>query len=492
MDFFLVSDAPEAMSIVEDVYLEMLDDKCFTRKHQEKRRRHIMVLLLNLFRASLIHPKRYVSVPLTRTLYSIKSRYYAEYTSHDILTGLISALEDDVRAYISVEKGFKDRVTNKGFVTRIRATQSLISKFQEYGLTARMISRSPDAEIIVLKDEEKKVVDYVDTTSTISMRARLSDINGMLRETFIGLHVSDSKLRTINGPVTADEDVLDFSATTLHRVFNNSSFELGGRLFGGWWQSVPSNLRKHIEVAYRHSIVPKFAVEVDFSSMQPSLAYARARIAPPPDSYRPSGIKREDQDRFRPILKAAMLRMLNARSRIQAVESLGGYLNALPTAEQPVDAETAISLLEDLHTPISAYFYSGIGIELMFEESELALDIIEAMLNQGAVALPIHDSFLVMRGWREDLGETMRRVFTRRTGQSCAVSFDETILEFEHRESGQSVISAPPMEEILEREMADREDCSVFWSRFDDWLNSRSWYTPEPVGDEPPPPYDGW
>ena len=62
--------------------------------------------------------------------------------------------------------------------------------------------------------------------------------------------------------------------------FNNESFEDGGRFYGGWWQSIPSEYRKYI------SLNGDLTIEMDYSSIHIHLLYAELQShCPHKDHY---------------------------------------------------------------------------------------------------------------------------------------------------------------------------------------------------------------
>lgn len=76
----------------------------------------------------------------------------------------------------------------------------------------------------------------------------------------------------------------------LHRVFNGD-YASGGRLYGGWWQTLPRNLRKHIRIDNEP------VVNVDFATMHLGLAYAQEGRQPPRgDLYDLTGTDHERHD----------------------------------------------------------------------------------------------------------------------------------------------------------------------------------------------------
>lgn len=113
-----------------------------------------------------------------------------------------------------------------------------------------MIGRAEDEEITILRDSAGKYLDYEETAETERMRKNLTEYNLFLAKTSISL-----------APGQEDMPRIDLTRKRLHRVFGNSSFDQGGRFFGGWWQEIPKKLRKRI------LINGKPTIEVDYSGL---------------------------------------------------------------------------------------------------------------------------------------------------------------------------------------------------------------------------------
>jgi hypothetical protein len=75
-----------------------------------------------------------------------------------------------------------------------------------------------------------------------------------------------------------DEDN-EVSSKQLYRVFNNGTFEQGGRFHGGWWQYVRKTVRPSI------LINGQATVEVDYSGFNPAVLLAKAGQVVPQDPY---------------------------------------------------------------------------------------------------------------------------------------------------------------------------------------------------------------
>ena len=54
----------------------------------------------------------------------------------------------------------------------------------------------------------------------------------------------------------------------MRRIFNNGSWEQGGRFYGGWWQGIGKDLRHDIMIDNKPTI------EIDFKAMHAALLFA--------------------------------------------------------------------------------------------------------------------------------------------------------------------------------------------------------------------------
>ena len=94
-------------------------------------------------------------------------------------------------------------------------------------------------------------MDYIDTDETNKMRNNLEGINALLDRTWIDIDISDEEHIKLNEKMDKkpDKSPIDFTRRKLRRIFNNSSFEQGGRFYHGWCQEIPSSYRKYITIS---------------------------------------------------------------------------------------------------------------------------------------------------------------------------------------------------------------------------------------------------
>ena len=61
-------------------------------------------------------------------------------------------------------------------------------------------------------------------------------------------------------------------------------------------------------------------------------------------------------------------------------------------------------------------FGTGVGLGLMFTESQILLEVLEALIADGIVALPMHDGVMVAESKAHRATEVMEAVALQRTG----------------------------------------------------------------------------
>lgn len=268
----------------------------------------------------------------------------------------------------------------------------------------------PDDEVIILHGENGALVDYEDTPEIVCMRENLERINLTLTKANIALDINDDQVRELTEIYGQQTRLpLDFNRKTLHRVFNNESFKLGGRFYGGWWEELPSRFRKHIQINYGHT------VEIDYSGHHIRILYAREGIEAEED---PFAIR--NCPFARKHLKLAALIVLNASSRTSALQALNNY-------RLGIDTKAILNFFETHFVPISKYFYTGVGLELQYQDSTVAERVILRMMDLGAVVLPIHDSFIVRYSYVDELMTAMNEEFYRAFGHVTFLKRDETV-----------------------------------------------------------------
>jgi len=89
-----------------------------------------------------------------------------------------------------------------------------------------------------------------------------------------------------------------------------------------------------------------------------------------------------------------------------------------------VEANKLLVVVEHRHKPIGRAFFSDAGVRLMRLDSELILEALKAVNDNGVAALPVHDAMIapardVDHRGRHERGEALKRR-RRRHGDNVA------------------------------------------------------------------------
>jgi hypothetical protein len=409
INFHLTSRYPQVEFLVDTLLDEVIAhikrrDKP-KRIHTAKLKKSLSLVLLNLYSLHKVNRKKYVAYPRNPGGFE-RTRYKKHNVGFDVFKNVIDTLDE--LGYLESHLGYYIKEIGIGKNSRIRTNISLIELFKEHKLAPIMVEREKSEEVIILKSvnilednsKEKFIVNYEDTKQTNLMRYNLQTINTLLDSRWIDLEVSDKVYKKIAEKTEKKKNRsdIDFNRKLLKRVFNNNSFEDGGRFYHGWWQEIPKEYRKFI------TIDGKRTVEVDYSSIHFRILYAEQGIdIGDDDPYIIEGY--EDN---RSIVKLALNIILNAETKNKAINAIA------KKKKLNINKKTAKDIykkLEEEHPKIKQYFGSGRGIKLQYKDSQIAEQVMLNLARDNIVCLPVHDSFIVRLSHQIDLHEEMDKAF---------------------------------------------------------------------------------
>lgn len=214
-----------------------------------------------------------------------------------------------------------------------------------------------------------------------------------------------------------------------YRVFSDSDITAGGRIYGGWWQDISSDLRKHILINGSSTI------ELDYKSQHACMLYGYCL------GQHMENILGADKDAYtfgnypRALGKAIFTIALNVRNRRNLRQAL---LNKFTkefssddegkknTAKQCLafieqDFEGVMDAFEDLHEPVlkpTRYLYSKSMEEkwwrrFQFYDSQICTYVLEKMTLSKTPCLSVHDSFIVEKDKEGALRNLMVEAYTK-------------------------------------------------------------------------------
>ncbi|MGL4962398.1 MAG: hypothetical protein ACRC67_14275 [Inquilinus sp.] len=334
---------------------------------------------------------------------------------------------------VTVEKGEWSGSDEPGKLTIVRPTLRLAEMLTQADLQFPDWGLCVDQEIIMQRsandDPQHKgaLVDYADDANTTGLREEVRRINDHLRHADITVLKDDPALARIN-------PALRF----VQRVFNQSSFDHGGRLGGAQFWTM---LHRHERSAVRIDGHP--VATVDYSSMGTRLLYAEAGVLPPDgDHYDLDGFGpayRDAVKRFasgslfvkgRPLHEVTPRRPSGLRFGLH-LETLpyGTTMGALTTAWERRHAGLRWATWgqpsrQDEEVQQTGWLYRGLGHRLFRRESDILVRVLLTLNAQGITALPLHDAVLVARPHAEVARSVMQSTYLEATGQPIPVSVD--------------------------------------------------------------------
>ena len=308
-----------------------------------------------------------------------------------------------------VSEGRKHPDAKHGIPTQIRARQGLIDYLDQEDIgPADLRMEWPTIILIAGKADGKRRLNFDQTEQTRALEAIGEEINSRLLSHWVDIEIADVELAALNAKELDLPSVM-YTHRTLYRVFNNSSFESGGRFYGGWWQQVPSEFRRYITIDGEPTI------EMDYSAHHPHLFYAEKGIEFEGDPY-DIGL----EDKFRPLVKLAFQKLINGKRH---------PMQPKPGGDDPLYLEEEVGLtwkafiqqIKDIHKPIADLFGTGIGLRFQREDSFIAQSVMLHNNPNKIPVLPIHDSFIVQEKYKQALEDSMNEAMLRSYGTTIPI-----------------------------------------------------------------------
>lgn len=322
--------------------------------------------------------------------------------------------------------------------TRIKASGGLELLFEAEGLKWAIQEPKDSSKLVVLRDrkpnptpkaKKKYVKEDVPVSSTAEVEAYRDDLhafNQFLVQNCISLNLKNNQLEQLaidlknRKEEAASEDdqsklsILNFGRVQLRRIFSRGLMTKGGRFYGGWWQSLPSQYRAHI------LINDKKTVEVDYSGMSLRIfaALKGEEVSTDKDIYN-LGFKdwQFKADPRRKAIKTFVNAMLN--------DEQGNYrLSKTEQAQTGLTHEQLKDKLFETYEWLEKAIHAGVGLDTQFYDSQIAMTVMKEMMAEGILVLPIHDSFIVRNSCETVLKSVMTKAFNTHLGQSIATSTD--------------------------------------------------------------------
>jgi hypothetical protein len=320
----------------------------------------------------------------------------------------------------------------RGEVSSIAPTAEFASRVRDLGITLADFGRHEREEVLVLtrragarEARETERIDYKETAKSNALREAVRRVNAFLSRADIAF-IEDG----LSPRVDPRDRLLKrrFVMLTGERV---ERFDLGGRLFGGFWINLASGRRGSIRIEGER------VADLDYSSMFARLAYAHLGVVPPEgglyaipglEAYR-SGVKLAFNvflfDNARPRKKWPVDMGIGVGTDADAksaelVNSQGARFEGLLPAGWQSPQRLRKAILAK-HPALGKAFGRRLGYGLMFTESRVLMAVLEEFMRRGIVALPLHDGLLCAQSRREEAAEVMRRTAMEIAGAAIPV-----------------------------------------------------------------------
>lgn len=429
MDVHTWSDYPEINAAVDQVFNSLTEDQqniiegTSRNKGKSSGRKHLKVLLLDLYVAWRTDPDLCLGVSRGNGSYSVNSRYNGLHISSRIRI-FIDVLADAKFLDTAGGSFHRDGTGGRNRTSRIKATPKLLDVFCQLSFEPYEFDLHHKQECIIRTADKtnedyksvKRQEEYEDTAETHRMRAHLEEYNAFLAETYIDLpQLVDPFITRKKKDGSLQHIPVGQNSKFVRRIFSRSSWCLNGRFYGGWWQQIDKGLRKDIVI----NNVP--TVEVDYKGLHVALLSAKRGIGPKPgDRY---ALKQHLLPKFtaeeqRNILKLLVLTAINAKDEKSAYKAFRQDQPNRSREKRLKDNELSqlLSAFIDENPHLSGDLCSDKGIELMFLDSQITEGILTRFMNARKPVLPVHDSYIVETFDVDLLNTVMAKVSRELTG----------------------------------------------------------------------------
>ncbi|HMQ70677.1 MAG TPA: hypothetical protein PKA90_16970 [Ignavibacteria bacterium] len=349
-------------------------------------------------------------------------RYRPVIKSYDTVRTVLRALEQF--GYIELIKGIKLPGHDTGVQTKIAPAEKLVGLLTDTQLSEA--SFTPPQEVIILRErnESKKEIDYEDTFEIRNWRRDLNTYNELRSNSVITLYgLSAEQFENEKNfffkytMISADEiwrteyqnlKSINLKTTYVKRIFSED-FNKGGRIYGGSEQQLPSEYRNLIKINGEPT------VELDYSSYHLRMLYHLRKRNLSGNAYQ--SLSGDDPDMYK-IYKSLALRCINCKSEKAVLQSFRKYLvdeklQGLFPDLKDITLKVYINKLSEKHSKIKHDFLTDKGVVLQNIDSKISNNIIKHFFQKPdpVLVLPIHDSFIVPAGYKDELYEVMKQEY---------------------------------------------------------------------------------
>ncbi len=193
--------------------------------------KHLKFLVIELFSCWSESEHQFLAVSMSKRGYKAKSRYNPNKISSVVIEA-INYLKENI--WIDFFPGFYDVKTNISRLTRIKASQKLISLFKKSNINVYKINKNDNREVIFLMDCLSKPQEYKDNFVTHEMREILRNYNALMLKTFFDIPCINNNFIIRGDNVKV---IISFLRVTQSRYFHKN-WKKFGIITGSWWDNL--------------------------------------------------------------------------------------------------------------------------------------------------------------------------------------------------------------------------------------------------------------
>jgi len=381
----------------------------------------VEALVCNFLFLRLAQEERPLAVPRGSDTMWSTGRYKPKVYGSHFLDALNVMEHPGVGVIQTVAKGYR-YPDSQGTLTRIEATPRLYDHIAVSGITWDALGREMPTNVLVLKEPkpangEAREVEYPETEDIAKLRREVVALNTWLAKAPLFLLPDAQGTHGLGD----NGQPVDPTCRYVRRIFNNGSWYEGGRLYDGFWETMPRGERfERLRIGTPSNPDGEPIANVDYGQLFPRLAYMLARATPPEgDLYDIFGDGSS---------RAGVKKLFNAL--LFARKPLGHWpAETVSLFPKGMKLRDAIAAIERKHPAIAHLFGTGLGFKLMNIESRVLMRSLKALRYEGITALPLHDSVLVARSNAEHAMAILEEAIEELTpeGFHAVVTIDQGI-----------------------------------------------------------------
>lgn len=414
---YLITKNKDLLKGCNDVMYEcFLDEEINTRKRKEAVRKIIRRLVISLYKVYEVDPTKYITVSLNNNDWSGKGRYSQLGLSAKRIRVVIDHLhEKGLIELIVGDVGWNPKDRKQ---TRIRALPRLIEIVNQTQVQGDVLKAQIQLDKkkylvddnrprIILRDKDKNSIHIPRLPNHIAQGKRLLE---KYQEILDGTLIISPK----QGEIEAYEKFQ-------YRIFSNGRFDHNGRVHGGFWQTIDSELRPYIVLDGQAT------VEQDIKATFPVIVYhflgidywQQYRDLPWEENYKADPYYLEgytDTEPFGKDYRNTLKIIFNSAINSENTGKNLGWLTTVArarlqerlNANPPKLSREAVEIIspqlpklinrfirEKHHLLKDHLFFKELGMEAMYAESLVAMGVIGEFVLHRKPVLTIYDSFIV-------------------------------------------------------------------------------------------------